>query len=260
MQIRLLFLLRYESCIHRLAKRRPRPHNCAYSNTFVLWCRPLPAGVHPCARGEHGEQRRDDRGARGSSPRSRGTHISRRASISGWRFIPALAGNTLNGNWLATSPTVHPRARGEHGLALETGYTGVGSSPRSRGTRNAGSRVVCGKRFIPALAGNTRHQDGPTSGQPVHPRARGEHFSNRSSQVVKPGSSPRSRGTRSAAAGRCSTDRFIPALAGNTNLVAAASGLKTNMIQISRRGSGRARYLRRRASSCGPARSSSSSG
>ena len=80
-----------------------------------------PSTVHPRAGGEH--RRRAGSCAiswTGSSPRRRGTRRSAAASrfVTGTshRFIPAQAGNTCpsSEHQPSVSPTVHPRAGGEH--------------------------------------------------------------------------------------------------------------------------------------------------
>ena len=172
--------------------------------------------VHPRARGEHftGGPNQFDGG--GSSPRSRGT----RGGLKHWRgpgrFIPALAGNTF---WTVVSAiiiSVHPRARGEHWSITRHATVVRGSSPRSRGTHRRQNHRHNRHRFIPALAGNTPHLlDGQRRHRfipalagntnawhrgllqtSVHPRARGEHSPGRDPLLPRPGSSPRSRGTR----------------------------------------------------------------
>jgi len=70
--------------------------------------------VHPRVRGEHGDAGDSVIIIGGSSPRARGTHVSRFVCQPHCRFIPACAGNTSSPlrRWLAIS--VHPRVRGEH--------------------------------------------------------------------------------------------------------------------------------------------------
>ena len=91
-----------------------------------------------------------------------------------------------------------------------------GSSPRGRGTRRPGYGAHHRGRFIPARAGNTLAFRVLNSRLPVHPRAGGEHISDRARGVVRIGSSPRGRGTPGRGAGTHRDQRFIPARAGNT--------------------------------------------
>ena len=172
--------------------------------------------VHPRVRGEHGRWRLLVRLCNGSSPRARGTHLLGLERELANRFIPACAGNT-NGSTVETSPSpVHPRVRGEHALSGSNVKRGRGSSPRARGTplRQSGDGLI--RRFIPACAGNTPPAPPDRPPGPVHPRVRGEHVHDSRVILVACGSSPRARGTRSAASCRWSRCRFIPACAGNT--------------------------------------------
>ncbi len=72
--------------------------------------------VHPRACGEHPRRRPTIDARCGSSPRMRGTPSP--SSLAGFlvRFIPAHAGNTPSRPELMTSPSVHPRACGEHAV------------------------------------------------------------------------------------------------------------------------------------------------
>ena len=131
-------------------------------------------------------------------PRACGEHpVPSAAPRRGSRFIPAPAGNTdlppdvvrrrdgssprLRGTpttspGTSASPTVHPRACGEHPGHLFDGPSLDGSSPRLRGTPAIMRCLEYRLRFIPAPAGNTRTLISGT--RALH------------------GSSPRLRGTR----------------------------------------------------------------
>ena len=76
-------------------------------------------------------------------------------------------------------------------------------------------------RFIPARAGNTRVELHAARVVSVHPRACGEHNLNLIECHVWHGSSPRVRGTLTRADLHNRLIRFIPARAGNTDLVGA---------------------------------------
>ena len=152
--------------------------------------------VHPRARGEHLEPLGWTCDHPGSSPRTRGTHISNIRSSSSARFIPAHAGNT---GWVDAKGigfAVHPRARGEHVSRASFDPVLTGSSPRTRGTLFGilGSKISF--RFIPAHAGNTPAPRWGAGSTTVHPRARGEHGEKQVGRVAAIGSSPRTRGTR----------------------------------------------------------------
>ena len=173
--------------------------------------------VHPRARGEHKFCKAKPHCPAGSSPRTRGTLIISPVDNFLSRFIPAHAGNTCAAMYSLVAMSVHPRARGEHYLVAQVTGLDVGSSPRTRGTRQA--RPSC------------------QASKTVHPRARGEHVRVQSllaarlrfipahagNTVKRPdnptpsvGSSPRTRGTRFPARLDNRRGRFIPAHAGNT--------------------------------------------
>ena len=181
-------------------------------NTSPTTSRTAPTTVHPRARGEHGVAPAAAGCGSGSSPRSRGTLDHLAATVL--RFI---AGNTSPTTSRTAPTTVHPRARGEHGVAPAAAGCGSGSSPRSRGTLDHLPRCQPDVRFILALAGNTESLDSFSVRFTVHPRARGEHGRRSISVVIAAGSSPRSRGTRASSVRDGDKRRFIPALAGNTS-------------------------------------------
>ena len=91
-----------------------------------------------------------------------------------------------------------------------------GSSPLSRGIpgKDVPKRKVTG--IIPALAGNTAPDSGPTWIYPDHPRSRGEYVVARKGLPGLIGSSPLSRGIRMVWELPETPVRIIPALAGNT--------------------------------------------
>ena len=173
--------------------------------------------VHPRAGGEHVSMHHCMSWMGGSSPRGRGTPVRLRRLRGAHRFIPARAGNTqytLNGS---TSPTVHPRAGGEHMSMTLVHAPDAGSSPRGRGTQSSVRWRRRPRRFIPARAGNTSGYQEDAGGWTVHPRAGGEHRRRRGCGCAVVGSSPRGRGTRHMLLAHRRTHRFIPARAGNTD-------------------------------------------
>ena len=94
--------------------------------------------------------------------------------------------------------------------------SGIGSSPRVRGTPAAFANPLGNLRFIPACAGNTGAWVEAVASDAVHPRVCGEHTGRELSPVRIPGSSPRVRGTRLEMIAPGLNRRFIPACAGNT--------------------------------------------
>ena len=97
-----------------------------------------------------------------------------------------------------------------------------GSSPRLRGTHQRAAARDHRNRFIPAPAGNTLGVYADNGGNPVHPRACGEHPRPRITTPARTGSSPRLRGTPLPTRRPVPERRFIPAPAGNTRHVNAA--------------------------------------
>ena len=90
--------------------------------------------VHPRAGGEHPPSLIRTVSQCGSSPRGRGTPGERRHRQPERRFIPARAGNTSPCRGSLGSPSVHPRAGGEHRCLAMVRAPIAGSSPRGRGT------------------------------------------------------------------------------------------------------------------------------
>ena len=151
----------------------------------------------------------------GSSPRVRGTVISKIPAITSDRFIPACAGNRNLAHSQIFGVTVHPRVCGEqHGQWLEA-FIQHGSSPRVRGTGILCGTSVSASRFIPACAGNSLPDEPTPAEETVHPRVCGEQILFVSGRPVLFGSSPRVRGTGAGAGVVVQCKRFIPACAGN---------------------------------------------
>ena len=151
----------------------------------------------------------------GSSPRGRGTYLSRPHNFPTCRFIPAWAGNISRG--LVESPchSVHPRVGGEHRYGRHCICSIAGSSPRGRGTCADLSCAPPLPRFIPAWAGNMRYRTTATTRPTVHPRVGGEHARGPTGTNSRAGSSPRGRGTFKTDDVIHDQGRFIPAWAGN---------------------------------------------
>ena len=105
---------------------------------------------------------------------------------------------------------------GEHGQGRIVVHQTIGSSPRVRGTPFIKIKYNFIPRFIPACAGNTLFISGEMSAYSVHPRVCGEHLFGFSLLCPTFGSSPRVRGTLKGQLSQKTTERFIPACAGNT--------------------------------------------
>ena len=183
-------------------------------------CRAL-LTVHPRVGGEHPVTCSVKCRVYGSSPRGRGTLPRSRRHAARVRFIPAWAGNTCAACFIARSHSVHPRVGGEHLLSFLNSFDVIGSSPRGRGTLWLCDPKLLDERFIPAWAGNTRSARRRVLCQSVHPRVGGEHIASRFDFRIQFGSSPRGRGTQSAAFRPMARNRFIPAWAGNTSQLAS---------------------------------------
>ena len=121
---------------------------------------------------------------------------------------------------LTSRMSVHPRRRGEHNSRASGAWPANGSSPQARGTPAISSESLLSYRFIPAGAGNTQLRGSVSAGVAVHPRRRGEHAAGGCGVQLGAGSSPQARGTPTRFPAHCLHCRFIPAGAGNTNMVA----------------------------------------
>ena len=110
---------------------------------------------HPRSRGEYVVSTEVEEGSKGSSPLSRGIR-PRRVGWQLWeRIIPALAGNTSLLIKERPPRQDHPRSRGEYARRMVADTEGIGSSPLSRGIREAKDGALGLHGIIPALAGNT---------------------------------------------------------------------------------------------------------
>ena len=178
--------------------------------------RPRSWPVHPRVRGAHYASPAEALLAHGSSPRPRGTHHPHPRPRQHARFIPASAGHTWNSPLDTLSWPVHPRVRGAHIEARRLLPSASGSSPRPRGTPRLSSSYRRKRRFIPASAGHTCPRRRGGASNSVHPRVRGAHLVGLDHEAVRPGSSPRPRGTLLRGPGGLSNGRFIPASTGHT--------------------------------------------
>ena len=151
----------------------------------------------------------------GSSPRGRGTPVAFKHLDGCRRFIPARAGNADPTQDATREPPVHPRAGGERCAWGALGTAAAGSSPRGRGTRRGEGGRRASRRFIPARAGNATRPWSAPARPSVHPRAGGERPPHTLLVPLRPGSSPRGRGTPNGSRWRHGIPRFIPARAGN---------------------------------------------
>ena len=173
------------------------------------------SAVHPRLRGERAVRPKKGCRISGSSPLARGTVARILSRFAARRFIPACAGNGIPGAERQGFKTVHPRLRGERGVAVIAVRVGCGSSPLARGTGGGGDSGHCRVRFIPACAGNGGIGAARLRFLPVHPRLRGERGRGGKSISCGAGSSPLARGTVERGGFGPTPGRFIPACAGN---------------------------------------------
>ena len=126
---------------------------------------------------------------------AQGTRIAVGFSTSISRFIPAYAGNSRTRSPENWRRAVHPRLRGELGIAQALGIDDNGSSPLTRGTPSRALTHTALIRFIPAYAGNSMPSVARRKILSVHPRLRGELNVSEVFFLFVSGSSPLTRGT-----------------------------------------------------------------
>ena len=152
----------------------------------------------------------------GSSPLTRGKHLSAMFDRSAGGLIPAHAGKTRGGAVRARRGRAHPRSRGENAGELGAGIVGAGSSPLTRGKQGLGPVANQPVGLIPAHAGKTLPRALLHRATKAHPRSRGENSAPASAWLIAAGSSPLTRGKLRR--DRCPVLRhgLIPAHAGKT--------------------------------------------
>ena len=169
----------------------------AYAGSTTCRKRPISSKAdHPRIRGEHARPRSLRRRRLGSSPHTRGAPSNGRISSKSTRIIPAYAGSTDPNRSFGEKMADHPRIRGEHGPILSHASSAAGSSPHTRGARQAGPEHRVRERIIPAYAGSTPGVTEAVLDETDHPRIRGEHPRAPVTIVHGAGSSPHTRGAR----------------------------------------------------------------
>ena len=188
-------------------------------STLRRYGRLSPRPDHPRIRGEHpgdGDVHDYDQG---SSPHTRGAPRKTTTSGSTTRIIPAYAGSTGQFRHAAARPSDHPRIRGEHYANSVYPALAAGSSPHTRGALVRERAVGDGARIIPAYAGSTLPPEQAVGSSADHPRIRGEHGKIGYGEYNVLGSSPHTRGARSAKRLTNRSGRIIPAYAGSTSVL-----------------------------------------
>ena len=90
-------------------------------------------------------------------------------------LIPAHAGKTILTAFNRLKTKAHPRSRGENGDWRCPGSQVYGSSPLTRGKRDAPLACFGQRGLIPAHAGKTSGSTWGSCGTRAHPRSRGEN-------------------------------------------------------------------------------------
>ena len=134
--------------------------------------------AHPRSRGENAAEETAVDIHLGSSPLTRGKLPKKVLQTAEMRLIPAHAGKTPLRRHYHHQEGAHPRSRGENHSRSKPQRSHKGSSPLTRGKREA---VILERgigRLIPAHAGKTIDQVFEAAHEGAHPRSRGEneHF------------------------------------------------------------------------------------
>ena len=174
------------------------------------------AAAHPRSRGENHWMPHPIDPSRGSSPLTRGKHFPFTLDDGTRRLIPAHAGKTRPRACIRSGTTAHPRSRGENPTHPRLQPLSHGSSPLTRGKHPLHPWRVRRRRLIPAHAGKTGAMRHLSACCRAHPRSRGENRDLDDNMRTALGSSPLTRGKRSAPARRGWGGGLIPAHAGKT--------------------------------------------
>ena len=147
----------------------------------------------------------------------RGARIEQAVDVILVGIIPADAGSTRDHWCLVDRSQDHPRGCGEHSSSDVSPCAPIGSSPRMRGARGAGSSTTRMGGIIPADAGSTSPSSWSNHRSRDHPRGCGEHEQQQNKVLQAKGSSPRMRGTPMVNTRPSEEAGIIPADAGSTH-------------------------------------------
>ena len=172
--------------------------------------------AHPRSRGENRRHIQTHPGETGSSPLTRGKHLSARRCSRGVGLIPAHAGKTRRRTRTLAPCGAHPRSRGENIECRPECDADDGSSPLTRGKRSRAWSPTPTPGLIPAHAGKTPGPPRRPRGRQAHPRSRGENVRPAARGVAYDGSSPLTRGKRQPARLHVRLGGLIPTHAGKT--------------------------------------------
>ena len=185
---------------------------------------PRGSRAHPRSRGENSGGRYCPTGRPGSSPLTRGKPRRKRWRRRSERLIPAHAGKTLASAIVHARMAAHPRSRGENQRRAPASSFTAGSSPLTRGKRVWPSAGWKDRGLIPAHAGKTCGRRDARWDRWAHPRSRGENCSMCPGPSRSRGSSPLTRGKLTRPSRMPVMEGLIPAHAGKTHGLRAASG------------------------------------
>ena len=170
--------------------------------------------AHPRLRGADGRCRGSTFGEVGSSPLTRGGHVTTTPAFTGMGLIPAYAGRTVDGRPCACRSGAHPRLRGADGATPPLVFESGGSSPLTRGGRLDQQDAAARDGLIPAYAGRTASSTALSVARRAHPRLRGADVAASDADLAAAGSSPLTRGVRV----------FVPVVSGSLGLIPAYAG------------------------------------
>ena len=131
--------------------------------------------AHPRSRGENRTSTVKPRPDPGSSPLTRGKRSYSCEGLLAPGLIPAHAGKTQSWWGRRGPPRAHPRSRGENRASRPALTLIAGSSPLTRGKRDALHMRLDALRLIPAHAGKTASCTAHCRRCKAHPRSRGEN-------------------------------------------------------------------------------------
>ena len=197
-------------------KERERLIPAHAGKTRALAAAASAASAHPRSRGENMKHKASSASVTGSSPLTRGKLWRGSNDAAQPRLIPAHAGKTVSSGWNVAGGQAHPRSRGENSLTPWHLRKQTGSSPLTRGKRDAAVHVGSDHRLIPAHAGKTDSRRRTGQMCRAHPRSRGENFLAAVRAERGAGSSPLTRGKHRRRCPHATAGGLIPAHAGKT--------------------------------------------
>ena len=174
--------------------------------------------AHPRSRGENPLTVAVMVAMPGSSPLTRGKLCRTLERVSDGGLIPAHAGKTCRTFSTCSSLPAHPRSRGENYPHHHPWTRRRGSSPLTRGKRQAVDPAGHARGLIPAHAGKTHGTSSYQSYAAAHPRSRGENLPSETIFRNSSGSSPLTRGKLLERGCNPARAGLIPAHAGKTEL------------------------------------------